>query len=35
MSAGMAGWAVVCDFDGTATTEDIGDQVSLHFAGVF
>lgn len=28
-----APWAVVCDFDGTATTEDIGDQVSLHFAG--
>ncbi len=28
-----APWAVVCDFDGTATTEDIGDQVSVHFAG--
>ena len=28
-----APWAVVCDFDGTATTEDIGDQVSRHFAG--
>ena len=27
-------WAVVCDFDGTATTEDIGDQVSQHFAGM-
>lgn len=26
-------WAVVCDFDGTATTEDIGDQVSIRFAG--
>ena len=28
-----APWAVVCDFDGTATTEDIGDQVSIRFAG--
>ena len=28
-----APWAVVCDFDGTAVTEDIGDQVSIHFAG--
>lgn len=27
------GWAVVCDFDGTATTEDVGDQVAIHFAG--
>jgi 2-hydroxy-3-keto-5-methylthiopentenyl-1-phosphate phosphatase len=27
------GWAVVCDFDGTALTEDLGDQVSRHFAG--
>jgi len=27
------GWAVVCDFDGTATTEDIGDQVAIRFAG--
>jgi 2-hydroxy-3-keto-5-methylthiopentenyl-1-phosphate phosphatase len=27
-------WAVVCDFDGTAVTEDLGDQVSIHFAGV-
>ena len=27
-----APWAVVCDFDGTATTEDIGDQVVLRFA---
>lgn len=26
-------WAVLCDFDGTATTEDIGDEVSIHFAG--
>jgi 2-hydroxy-3-keto-5-methylthiopentenyl-1-phosphate phosphatase len=26
-------WAVLCDFDGTAVTEDIGDQVSIHFAG--
>jgi 2-hydroxy-3-keto-5-methylthiopentenyl-1-phosphate phosphatase len=24
-------WAIVCDFDGTATTEDIGDQVVLRF----
>jgi 2-hydroxy-3-keto-5-methylthiopentenyl-1-phosphate phosphatase len=24
---------VVCDFDGTAVTEDLGDQVSQHFAG--
>jgi 2-hydroxy-3-keto-5-methylthiopentenyl-1-phosphate phosphatase len=28
------GWAVVCDFDGTALTEDLGDQVSRRFAGV-
>ncbi len=28
-----APWAIVCDFDGTAVTEDIGDQVSQHFAG--
>ena len=28
-----APWAVVCDFDGTATTEDIGDQVVYRFAG--
>jgi len=27
------GWAVVCDFDGTALTEDLGDAVSQHFAG--
>ncbi len=26
-------WAVLCDFDGTAVTEDIGDEVSIHFAG--
>jgi 2-hydroxy-3-keto-5-methylthiopentenyl-1-phosphate phosphatase len=31
--AGGGSWAVVCDFDGTATTEDIGDQVSIRFAG--
>jgi len=28
-----APWAVVCDFDGTALTEDLGDKVSQHFAG--
>jgi len=28
-----APWAVVCDFDGTALTEDLGDKVSRHFAG--
>lgn len=28
-----APWAIVCDFDGTAVTEDIGDAVSQHFAG--
>jgi 2-hydroxy-3-keto-5-methylthiopentenyl-1-phosphate phosphatase len=27
-----APWAVVCDFDGTFVTEDIGDRVSTHFA---
>jgi len=27
------GWAIICDFDGTAVTEDIGDEVSIHFAG--
>lgn len=27
-----APWAIVCDFDGTATTEDIGDQVVYRFA---
>jgi 2-hydroxy-3-keto-5-methylthiopentenyl-1-phosphate phosphatase len=26
-------WAMLCDFDGTAVTEDIGDKVSIHFAG--
>jgi 2-hydroxy-3-keto-5-methylthiopentenyl-1-phosphate phosphatase len=29
-----APWAVVCDFDGTATVEDLGDQVSIRFAGL-
>ncbi|ACL64045.1 HAD-superfamily hydrolase, subfamily IB (PSPase-like) [Anaeromyxobacter dehalogenans 2CP-1] len=29
-----APWAIVCDFDGTALTEDLGDQVAFHFAGV-
>jgi 2-hydroxy-3-keto-5-methylthiopentenyl-1-phosphate phosphatase len=24
---------VVCDFDGTAVTDDLGDAVSIHFAG--
>jgi 2-hydroxy-3-keto-5-methylthiopentenyl-1-phosphate phosphatase len=28
-----APWAVVCDFDGTALTEDLGDRVALRFAG--
>lgn len=28
-----APWAIVCDFDGTALTEDLGDQVALRFAG--
>ena len=28
------GWAVVCDFDGTALTEDLGDAVSQRFAGL-
>lgn len=28
-----APWAIVCDFDGTVTTEDLGDQVSIRFAG--
>ena len=31
--SGASGWAVVCDFDGTVTTEDIGDQVAIRFAG--
>ncbi len=26
-------WAIVCDFDGTALTEDLGDKVSQRFAG--
>jgi 2-hydroxy-3-keto-5-methylthiopentenyl-1-phosphate phosphatase len=26
-------WAVVCDFDGTATTHDIGDAVAIRFGG--
>jgi 2,3-diketo-5-methylthio-1-phosphopentane phosphatase len=25
--------AVVCDFDGTATVDDIGDEISRHFCG--
>ncbi len=32
-TARPAPWAVVCDFDGTAVTEDIGDQVAIRFAG--
>jgi 2-hydroxy-3-keto-5-methylthiopentenyl-1-phosphate phosphatase len=28
-----APWAIVCDFDGTALTEDLGDQVAFRFAG--
>jgi 2-hydroxy-3-keto-5-methylthiopentenyl-1-phosphate phosphatase len=28
-----APWAIVCDFDGTAVTEDLGDHVALRFAG--
>jgi 2-hydroxy-3-keto-5-methylthiopentenyl-1-phosphate phosphatase len=28
-----APWAVMCDFDGTALTEDLGDRVAVHFAG--
>ena len=28
-----APWAIVCDFDGTALTEDMGDAVSQRFAG--
>jgi 2-hydroxy-3-keto-5-methylthiopentenyl-1-phosphate phosphatase len=28
-----APWAIVCDFDGTALTDDLGDQVAFHFAG--
>jgi 2-hydroxy-3-keto-5-methylthiopentenyl-1-phosphate phosphatase len=26
-------WAVVCDFDGTAVTDDVGDLVAIHFGG--
>jgi len=26
-------WAILCDFDGTALSSDLGDQVALHFAG--
>ncbi|HTT70302.1 MAG TPA: MtnX-like HAD-IB family phosphatase [Anaeromyxobacteraceae bacterium] len=26
-------WAIACDFDGTAVTEDIGDAVAVRFAG--
>jgi 2-hydroxy-3-keto-5-methylthiopentenyl-1-phosphate phosphatase len=29
----MTGLAVVCDFDGTATVLDIGDEISKHFGG--
>lgn len=29
----MRGWAVVCDFDGTATVDDIADALSVRFAG--
>jgi len=28
-----APWAIVCDFDGTALTEDLGDRVAMRFAG--
>lgn len=28
-----APWAIVCDFDGTALTEDLGDRVAVRFAG--
>jgi 2-hydroxy-3-keto-5-methylthiopentenyl-1-phosphate phosphatase len=28
-----APWAIVCDFDGTALTEDLGDHVAFRFAG--
>ena len=30
----MTDLAVVCDFDGTATLLDIGDEISKHFGGV-
>lgn len=26
-------WAIVCDFDGTALTDDLGDRVAQRFAG--
>ncbi|BDG09014.1 MtnX-like HAD-IB family phosphatase [Anaeromyxobacter paludicola] len=26
-------WAILCDFDGTAVMEDIGDRVAIRFAG--
>ena len=26
-------WAVVCDFDGTATVDDIADALSIEYAG--
>jgi 2-hydroxy-3-keto-5-methylthiopentenyl-1-phosphate phosphatase len=26
-------WAIVCDFDGTALTDDLGDRVALRFGG--
>jgi 2-hydroxy-3-keto-5-methylthiopentenyl-1-phosphate phosphatase len=29
-----APWAIVCDFDGTALTEDLGDLVAHRFAGI-
>src|ERR671934_3042223 len=29
----MSDLAVVCDFDGTATVLDIGDEISKHFCG--
>ncbi len=28
-----APWAIVCDFDGTALVDDLGDRVALRFAG--
>jgi 2-hydroxy-3-keto-5-methylthiopentenyl-1-phosphate phosphatase len=33
MRSMRAPWAVVCDFDGTLLTEDLGDRVALRFAG--
>ena len=26
-------WAVVCDFDGTLTTEDLGDRIAIELEG--